>query len=599
MPLYQISLPGPWWHDLTYKSDLPLLRGTRVIVPVGRGKRVGICMGETAEKQTMAVIKNVICCLDKAPVLSESYLHAANIISYAFLCSQSEVLKSLLPSPFWLNIDLPAFQEADKTRESTTEFIYQYSDEQRCHEYTKRLLMCQNSALCIFPEREQAKAFYKSLTGVIARTRLFLWPASGGENALKVWRQILCRKDAIVIGGPGAAAAPFQNLQLIIIEGESSSAWRTKKYPFFSLRSFAAARARSCGASLILGGRLPSSRVYKNFTLQKNKVPQSIKDSVRILDLKKAAKISFKGIQCPLPLSDVVVSETLSHVTKGEIVFWLLDRRGVSAELRCADCGQVVACSRCGTAFVYENDMLRCPVCGQVSPLPLRCPACGGILLQGVFPGLEKLYDFAKNLIGGLPVELWHLNNPKNVSEEKERIAELRKKGGLLLGSRRALSLLDTLNPKLLCWIDADAEARQPHYDARFNAYSMLLESCCRGSGKRQVILQTRRGGQPYLSGLHLGWAYFWEKELPERDSLGFPPYASLAEIMMPESWSAKNELIHDLNENGFFPMQSDTSQQKVVVIAPKIVLLRRVLKKYFSIGTSKRGYPQIQVWTD
>lgn len=599
MPLYQISVPGPWWHDLTYESDTPLQAGIRVTVPVGRGIRVGICTGRTEEKETSAVIKKISRPLDHLPVLGQTYLHAAEIISYAFLCSKTEVLKSLLPAFFWKNANLPAFQEIDKTRESTTEFIYMYSDEARRHLYTERLLECHESALCIFPEREQAKSFYESLSGLIARTRLFFWPGSGGKNALKFWNQILSQDNAVVIGGPGAAAVPFQNLRLLIIDDESNPAWRTKKYPFFSLRSFAAARSRCCGASLILGGRLPSSRVYKNFSPAEPAVPQTIRESVRILDLESAAKVSFRGIQCPLPLSDVVVSETLSRVNRREIVFWLLDRRGVSAELRCADCGQPVVCKRCGTALVYEKGSMRCPVCGQITPLPVKCPSCGGQLLQGFLPGLEKLTGFAQNLVGSSPVELWHLDNPKTVTEGRKRISELQKKGGLLLGSRRALSLLDTLSPSLICWIDADAEARQPHYDARFNAYSMLLESCSRGQGTQQVIMQTRRSSQPCLTGLQAGWGYFWKKELAERAVLGFPPFTSIAEITLPNAWSDRASLLRDLNENDFMPMLPDPAGHKIIVMAPRIALLRRVLKKYFSISASGRGFPQIQVWTD
>ena len=43
-------------------------------------------------------------------------------------------------------------------------------------------------------------------------------------------------------------------------------------------------------------------------------------------------------------------------------------------------------------------------------------------------------------------------------------------KGGLVVGTRLALSLCDDCNVGLIGWIDADAETWRPNYNARFMA---------------------------------------------------------------------------------------------------------------------------------
>lgn len=601
MPLFQVSVPGPWWHSLTYRSDRTIPTGARVDVPIGRAMRRGVCLGDASQSLCPETsIRTVAAVVDDFSAVGGAYLHASAVIARAFLVSQGAILKALLPSAFWTDDALPPFDELPVAETKPAEFFYRYNDGDRRQAYRERLLSCSGGALCIFPESEQAKAFHKSLVGLIPKDRLFFWPNRGGKSALKVWKALLRRKNSVVVGGPGACAAPFNDLELVIIDGESNPAWRTKCVPFFSRRSFAAARARCCGARLLLGGRMPSSKVFLNFSPREDDAPDIRRESLRILDLNGASKISFSGVQCPLPLSDLLVTETLSRVNEKKIVFWLLDRRGIAGELRCADCGRSVSCQRCGSSLVYEKGKTRCPACGNMAPLPQRCPFCGGALLQGMFPGLEKLYGFAKNLLGTAPVELWHADNPKTLAEGRDRLGRLRSGGGLLLGSRRALSLLDVLDPALLCWLDADAEARQPHYDARFNTYSMALESCCRGSpAERQVMFQTRSAGQSCLASLQPGWGFFWKRELAERRSLGFPPFSSLAEIELPPGFARREEFLSCLGDAGFFVMQPDASGSKLTVLAPKTAVLRRALNRWFAIGESRNGYPQIQVWTD
>ncbi len=605
----QVLLPGSWWHGLVYETEEIVPAGVRVVVPVGRGARVGVSLGLSSDSVGASLamkveIKKISRILDDEPVLSDGYLRAAGIVSRAFLCSQAEVLRSLLPSSFWKDEKFPHFAEKtvmDWSGENAPrpEFFYRYSDAERQNFYREKILACEKGTLCIFPERDQAKNFYNSLVGIVPKERLILWPATSSVTSLKSWKSAIGQDAPVIIGGPGAAAAPLSSPGLFIVEDESNPAWRTKKYPFFSLRSFVASRATETCAQLVLGGRLPSSRVYKNFSPEEQKVPQEIKNSIRIIDISTASELSFRGLQFPLSLSDILTKETLARTAAGEIVFWLLDRRGAGSELRCADCGQVIQCVRCGAPMSYGGGKMRCPVCGLGAPIQERCPSCNGMMLQGAMPGLESLAPAAQSLLGQKPVFLWHLDNPATLTEGRRRIAALRRGGGLLLGSRRALSLLEILRPSLICWLDAGAEARRADYAARYGAFSMLLESCCRGDGERSVIFQTRRPHTPWLTSLHAGWGYFWKAELPERRALGFPPLASLVEIELPDGWDDAENLMHELQDAGYVVMYPSSAGRKLTILAPKISPLRKLLEKYFSISRSRVGFPSVQVRRD
>ena len=563
---------------------------------MGRGERVGLCVG--SDDAPPAGTRKICSIIDAEPVLPADYIRSARVVASAYLCSTADVLRALLPSSFWRGEPFPAYhsEDRDDTR-GKTEFFYRYSDAERLLFYREQAREAEAGALVLFSEREQAKRFHKSLIGVVPKERLILWPVSNAGATMKAWKNALSAERPVIIGGPGAAGSPLRGNPLIIIEEEASLSWRTKSPPVFSLRSFAAARARELNGRLILGGRMPSSRVFSGFSPEEIISAQE-NTVVRVIDLNVASRLQYQGVQFPLPLSDALISDTVRHVGAGKVVFWLLDRRGVSGEIHCADCGQPVVCARCGAPYALEKGILRCPLCGNKTSAPDFCPSCGGRILEGSSPGLELLRSTAEQLLNGRPVVMWHGDDPANQTEARERLAILKREGGLVLGSRRALALLDTLSPALLAWLDADAEARRPSYMSRFYAYSMLLESCWRGGAPRDVILQTRRFSQPWIRGLQAGWRYFWNAELKERTSLGFPPSSHLVEIEPPSGWGNIDKLLYELDEAGFFTLRPGNGR-KFSVFTPHMAALRRFLERYFSINRSRFGFPHLEVWSD
>ncbi|MDY3868485.1 MAG: primosomal protein [Pyramidobacter sp.] len=597
-PMFYVNVifPGPWWNALTYASECPIAAGIRVQAPVGRGTRTGVCIGTAEASSAELRLRNISKVLDSRPVLSKAYLSAVSIVSRAFLCSEGDLLRSLLPSCFWKDVPFPEYAEEIGTAPQQ-EFVYQYQDKLRHDVYRQKICESGGGVLCLFPEREQACAFYASLSGVIPEERLILWPASGAASAHACWKRALEQANPVIIGAKGAACAPLASAKLIIVDDESNLSWRTIAPPEFSVRSFAAARARESGAQLILGGRIPSSRVVKNCAPRAPKMPKE-RGRLRFIDLNRVPRVNFKGIQFPLPVSDAVLSETAAAVQSGQIVFWLLDRRGVTSEIRCAECGSAVQCVRCGTPMAFESGALRCPMCGKRAPLPDVCPQCGGRILQGALPGLESVLPMAQTLLPGKPAVLWHLDNPRTKAEAKKRLAEL-SSGGLLLGSRRALSLLDTLSPQLICWLDADSEARQPNYDSRFSAFSMMLESLWRGEARRQVVMQTRTPAKKWQKGLCAGWEYFWQLELAERKSLNFPPESHIVEIEFPKANGDMDSLAMKLDEAGFVTMMPNCGGSMLIVQTPRVAPLRRVLSDLFSIRRSRFGFPRVRVRSD
>lgn len=590
MTLVRVWLAGPWWHSLTYESDGPVPSGCRVAVPVGRSVRIGLVAGPEDGPADQAV-KKILRVIDPAPTVAQAMIPVVEWAAGSFFCSPGDVIRQLLPGSFWKGEPFPEWTQ-EGTVPSSSETFYDPSDEARFQKVVSTLTGCSGGAIVMTPELETAKEWARRLSGAGLKKRLILWP-KGAKAIAAAWKKCLGSDDPIVIGSSACVMAPLRRPELCAIEGESLAAYVLQSGVGLSVRSLAARRFHAGGKVLLLG-RMPSSRVFCACAPREAESSPDDKAGLRFVSLFDAARHELTGFRFPFSIGESVLSDTKKVLRAGKTVLWLLDRRGEAGEIRCLECDQPVVCGRCGAGVTLWGGRLVCPVCRWSAELPDACPHCGGRLLQSRRPGLEALLPIAQALAGSQPVVLWHQNDPSGVREAREKVAALAETGGLVLGSRRALSLLSKLDVPLVCWLDADAEARQPDYASRAEAYSMILESMTRGRPKgRDVVLQTRSPQKGWQITLKSGWKAFWIGELKERRELGFPPYSYFVTI---DPAGRSDEVRQALDDGGFSYMESD---EKISLLAERLAPLHQCLAPLFSIGQSRKGFPKISLRLD
>ncbi len=600
-----VIVPGPWWNPLTYELPSPLPRGCRLRIPVGRGPRFGIAdsfFASLPEKESFTVRQAEILC-DGGPLVTDEELDLINWTGKTFLCGPGEVLKIAVPPdvlscPGSLEDFTPAegpFPEVPGQYEEM--FLYECDTSSRW----KKLAESLNNGhpfLALFPEQRMAAAFFDVLSPTARETSL-LWPPTGGKKLHDAWLAARMGRVRGIIGGPGAVFAPLCRIRSVIVDEESSGAYRTYRRPFLNIRSVAARKALLAQAALILSGRLPSSRVYLRGKPKCTRRPP--RESVKLVDLKDSFSSEFQGISGSLPLSAALFSETTRVLAAGKTALWLLDRKGYAGEVACEECGNPLLCSFCGRVAAWEEKRrrLRCTSCGRVFPLPEACPSCRGVLLTGKRPGLEALLPVARAAAPDKkPVLVWDgtkASGKKAAQELRKEFAE----GGIVLGTRSALALCDMADVGFAAWIDADSEVRSVSFQAKFTAFSMMWESLWRGSPDgRTVLLQSRRPGSGWQKGMLLGWDHFWNDELRERRELELPPFSFLLEIKSP-SQRLKESIMAKLEETGLVPMDPGEPPLVFWVTVPSPSRVQNALAPFFSIGNSRTGFPEITVWID
>ena len=601
-----VIVPGPWWNTLTYELSSPLPRGSRLKIPVGRGYRHGIIdslLSSPPEKRTFS-IRKAQHLSDAAPLVPEIKVDLINWTGKTFLCGAGEILRiavppSILTFPDSLG-DFGSLSGEPRKIDGKYEefFVYECQADKR---WEKLAVSLEHGYpfLALFPEQFLASSFFEHLSPSLRESTL-LWPCTGGKKLHDAWLTARAGMVRGVIGGPGAVFAPLGDIRSIIVDEESSGAYRTYRRPHLNIRTIAARMALLENASLTLSGRLPSSRVYLRGKPHCAERPP--RDAVKFVDLKKSFLSEFQGISGSLPLSSGLFSETGRAHSEGKVALWLLDRKGYAGEVACEECGSPIICSFCGRVMAWEEkrQRLRCSSCGKFSPLPEVCPSCRGVLLAGKRPGLEALLPVAQAAVSdGKPVFIWDGTKSCGKKECKALKSQL-SGGGVVLGTRSALSLCDIADVGFTAWIDADSEVRSVAFQAKFTAYSMMWESLWRGnSGNvRTVLLQSRRPGRDWQKGMIRGWDRFWSEELRERKDLGLPPFSFLLEISSP-SMELKESIMAKLEETGLYPMDPGEPPLVFWITVPSPARVHTILAPFFSIENSRTGFPEITVWID
>jgi primosomal protein N' (replication factor Y) len=531
--------------------------------------------------------------LDDSSALGDELWGLARWIGKTFLCGMGEALQLLCPPSLLRGEAIPPRPTLPpKPEEEVFQEIsfYHPLDDERFAHYLERL-SAGVRALVVFPEAEMSAGFFARLPESVKENAL-LWPFQGGKKLWDAWTRTASGEVRVVVGSQGAAFAP-SSFEEFIVDDESNPAYVFQRAPRISARSLIGRRALVSKARLLLGGRMPSAKTYLRAQPKCELLPN--RKNLIFVDMGRSFKNEVRGVEGTLPVTSALVDRTRATLEGGSHVLWIMDRKGQAGEIFCSDCGETFACSRCGATMRSESGgngemILRCVRCGAREALPGQCPACRGALLLGKRPGLEALLPLALRYVRGHRVLL--------DGTDKSGTKKNPNTPSLVLGTRRILSLCDSLDVGLAAWLDLDAEARSIEYNARFQAFSMVWESYWRGQrGNRIVLAQTRRPGSAWQRAFWLGWEHFWKEELRERKSLNLPPHELLVQVDFPEKRGAvRSSLLETLEKENIFALDSGGP---LWITAKSTKRLGAVLAPRFEIKHSRQGFPTITVWVE
>jgi Primosomal protein N'' (replication factor Y) - superfamily II helicase len=259
-----VVLPSPWWPPLTYKFERLLPEGLRVSIPLRQTKRIGFSwQGEFPGKSRFpsSRLREITAVIDEKPPLPADIWKLLGWLGNRLPFGIGHAIKISCPAALLRGqaVEFPQ-AEAHLRRNPAPSFCYLPREISRYEVYIESIAKMEGGGLIIFPDREALQDFFNFLPD---REKSFscIWPVGGGERLWETWLSVRRGEKRLVLGTSGAVFAPIQDLSLVVVEEEADPGHQMPAFPRLSARTVASKRAAFSGASLLLGGSLPSARV--------------------------------------------------------------------------------------------------------------------------------------------------------------------------------------------------------------------------------------------------------------------------------------------------------------------------------------------------
>ena len=569
------SLAGP----LSYRSELPLVPGTLVRVPLGRREVLGVVWealsGEGAGRPE-AEDKPVAAVLEGIGSLGANWQQLVTFSANYYQRSLGEVALAALPPQLR---DLTGAQLQRRLQRKATRadgaavtgaapaltgeqqlalatfesragpvllFGATGSGKTEVYLHAVHALLArdpQAQALVMVPEINLTPQLHERFVQRFGALNVVaLHSGMTPPQRLKAWLAAHLGQARIVLGTRMAVFASMPRLALIVVDEEHDPSYKQQEGARYSARDLAVYRGRLEGAKVLLGSATPSLESwqacekgrYERLAMA-TRVGAASMPAVRLVDMnQQPARTVF---------SPQLLQAIGQRVARGEQSLVFLNRRGYAPVLACTACDWKSECPHCSAFRVFHklDRTLRCHHCGFTERVPRACPACGNVDIVPVGRGTERLEEHLGELLAGI----------RQASGEPVRIARMdadstRLKGALeaqlaqvhagdidvLVGTQMVTKGHDFRRITLVAAVNPDTALFSSDFRAPERLFSLLLQAAGRAGrdgargGPSEMWVQTWNPRHPLFAALRQhDYPAFAAQQLKDREQAGMPPF--------------------------------------------------------------------------
>ena len=369
------------------------------------------------------------------------------------------------------------------------------------------------SAIVLVPEIALTPQTVSRFRAVFGDKVAVLHSALSDGERYDAWLALSRGDKRIAVGARSAVFAPLHDIGAIIVDEEHETSYKQGESPRYHAREVAIVRAREQGAVVVLGSATPSLESWVNAQSGKFRLltlPERVGGArlpkVQVVDMRVRTK--DRDAFSPYPstseaLTRLVLSEPLedalrNRVERGEQSILLLNRRGYSAFVQCAQCGEVEVCPNCSISLTYHRapERLVCHYCQYAEEPRIRCKRCGGAVLRQRGLGTQQVERILAERLPSLRIARMDVDTTSGKwahSEILDRVG--RGDVDVLLGTQMIAKGLDFPNVTLVGVVDADVGINLPDFRASERSFQLLSQVAGRaGRGPKggDVFIQTR-----------------------------------------------------------------------------------------------------------
>src|SRR5438270_6621897 len=407
----------------------------------------------------------------------------------------------------------------------------------------KSVLDAGRTAILLVPEIGLTPAVAADVHDVFGNEVAILHSGLSVKERAEHWHRIRRGEARAIVGTRSAVFAPVSNLALIIVDEEQDSSYKQEETPRYHARDVAVMRAKFSDAVVVLGSATPSLESY--FNAKKNRyalveMPDRVEKrplpEVELIDMRQ----EFQEAGTKQVISLKLIGGAPLRLGRREQAMVLLNRRGYSPVVLCRTRGKKLECSNCAIALTHHKSSRRmeCHYCGSIAPVPKHCASCGSEYVYFLGTGSEKLEELLHGFFPQARIARLDRDTVRGHADF-ERVLNALNAGelDLLVGTQMIAKGHDIHGVTLVGVVGADMALGLPDFRAAERTFQLLTQvagRAGRGEIPGKVVLQTyfpEHYAVQYAA--QHDFAGFYEKELRFRSWMHYPPYSSLANVMV------------------------------------------------------------------
>jgi primosomal protein N' (replication factor Y) len=554
--LINLPVESTFWYDLGGFSN-KAKKYERVRVVFSGEEAEGIIVNISDEPGPNKLGK-IISLIDKEPVFSDEQMEFARFISEYYTCTLSEAVFLMIPKGVrysrkvepedlerelkLIDLDIKLTEEQEiaysRVKDSLGSgkifLLYGVTGSGKTEIYRKLVRDVLNrgrSCLLLVPEISLTPQLVDRFSFVPKEILGVYHSKLTDSERFNIYMDVMKGIKKIVIGARSSIFLPFNDLELIIVDEEHETSYKSSSTPRYSIRDLVRWLSRKRNITTVLGSATPLVESYYRglngeYELLKllNRYSRYQEIEVEFVDMKKE-----KGNTV---LSPKVLYEITNKLKENEQVLIFINRRGYSQFVICENCGYVPSCPNCDVSLTYHKykSSLECHHCGYKERYSEVCKVCKSSRVKEIGLGTEKVEDVLRNVFHKYKVRRVDMDSMRGKESYDSLYKEL-KDGNLdiVVGTQIIAKGIDIPGINLVCVFYPEFSLRLPDFYASERTFFLVSQAIGR-AGRREkkgkAIIQTYDTEHYSITtGVKQNYEEFYNEEIKRRENFRYPPF--------------------------------------------------------------------------
>ena len=551
---------------LTYFTKKDVVVGSIVSIPLRKKRAYGLVVDSKEATQVKSELKALSYSIKKIDrietrtFLSDSFIKSAEAIADYSASSVGAVLSQLIPKTILeASADLSYIPKSPEVTPRAggvfhETLLLQSDDEERYATYRSLIreeFAKNRSVFFCLPTTEDLLNARGTLEKGIENYTYILHSGLPKKEILSLWQKIISEEHPVLIIATGSfLSLPRDDIGTIILERESSRAYKLPSRPFLDIRTVAEIVAKGLNIRLVLGDTF--LRVETLWEEKNGKYVALSPLKFRSLSTTSCELDNIRGPQNMKKKEFTIFGDKLKKLIRdgrngNEHTFLFCGRKGLYPQTLCSDCGTVVICDNCNAPVVLygkpssskpttnnSKNLFVCHHCGERRDANELCKKCRGWRLNPLGIGVERVAEEVTTLFPEAKIIIMdkdHITTHKQAVKARDLFYDT--PGSIMVGTEMTISYL---NEKIenTAVVSIDSFFSLPDFRINEKIFHILLG--LRALSEKRMLMQTRQENtsanfKVFDYAIKGNLIDFFRDEIEERKRAGYPPFTTLIKI--------------------------------------------------------------------